>query len=76
MESEWHEASNKLMAKRACLRATMLIIFALTVATFFDKAYYTIYSTNELYTTMGGIFSLFLRLSLYVLAIFSIFRVH
>lgn len=42
MGKNWMEAGNKLMAKRYCIKATMIIVGAFIVAHFLDKGFYTI----------------------------------
>ena len=75
MSKNWMDAGNKLMAKRYCIKATMIIVGAFIVAHFLDKSFYTIKKSSSSADTAAAIFSFATRGFLCVLSCTSGYKI-
>ena len=72
----WMDAGNKLMSKRYCIKATMIIVGAFIVAHFLDKSFYTIQSSSTNANIAAALFSFTMRGFLFVMSLVSAIKIY
>ena len=70
-----HNASNKIASARQCLNATMIIVVAIVVAHFVDKAFYTFKESSEDADQKVTYFAIALKMCLIVMIAFVFIRI-
>ena len=76
MGKNWMEAGNKLMSKRYCIRATMIIAGAFIVAHFLDKSFYTIKKSSPNADKAAAIFAFSMRSFIFIISVVSAWRIY
>ena len=75
MGKNWVNAGNKLISKRYCIRATMIIVGAFIVAHFLDKSFYTIKRSSSTADKAAAVFAFVMRGFLFILSILSFYKI-
>ena len=70
-----HNASNKIASARQCLNATMIIVVAIVVAHFVDKAFYTFKESSEEADQKVTYFAIALKMCLIVMIAYVFIRI-
>lgn len=76
MGKNWMEAGNKLMSKRYCIKATMIIVGAFIVAHFLDKSFYTIKKSSSSADKAAAVFAFLMRGFLFVISVISAIKIY